>query len=97
MNTPAEVNGSRGSGAPAGRESSEAAEALSLARRIVDLASDKQASDIVLLDIRGVSLIADYFVICTVASEVRNRAADLAPEGWPACPFNTGIRSGRLL
>lgn len=45
------------------------AEALSLARRIVDLASDKQASDIVLLDIRGISLIADYFVICTVGSE----------------------------
>jgi ribosome-associated protein len=54
------------------RESSSAldsAEALSLARRIVDLASDKQASDIVLLDIRGVSLIADYFVICTAGSE----------------------------
>jgi len=47
----------------------DSAEALSLARRIVDLASDKLASDIVLLDIRGVSLIADYFVICTVASE----------------------------
>jgi ribosome-associated protein len=42
---------------------------LSLARRIVDLASDKQASDIVLLDIRGVSLIADYFVISTSGSE----------------------------
>jgi ribosome-associated protein len=47
----------------------DSAEALSLARRIVDLASDKQASDIVLLDIRGISLIADYFVICTVGSE----------------------------
>jgi ribosome-associated protein len=47
----------------------DSAEALSLARRITDLASDKQASDIVLLDIRGVSLIADYFVICTVGSE----------------------------
>jgi ribosome-associated protein len=42
---------------------------LSLARRVVDLASDKQASDIVLLDIRGISLIADYFVICTAGSE----------------------------
>ncbi len=47
----------------------DSAEALRLARRIVDLASDKQASDIVLLDIRGVSLIADYFVICTAGSE----------------------------
>jgi ribosome-associated protein len=48
---------------------SDSAEALRLARRIVDLGSDKQASDIVLLDIRGVSLIADYFVICTAGSE----------------------------
>jgi ribosome-associated protein len=47
----------------------DSAEALSLARRIVDLASDKLASDIVLLDIRGVSLIADYFVIATSGSE----------------------------
>ncbi len=50
--------------------------ALSLARGIVDLASDKQASEIVLLDIRGVSPIADYFVICTVGSE-RQAAAIL--------------------
>ena len=47
----------------------DSVEALSLARRIVDLASDKLASDIVLLDIRGVSLIADYFVIATAGSE----------------------------
>ena len=45
-----------------------------LARRIVDLASDKQASDIVLLDIRGISLIADYFVICTAGSERQTSA-----------------------
>ncbi len=50
-------------------QAQDSAEALSLARRIVDLASDKQASDIVLLDIRGISLIADYFVICTAGSE----------------------------
>jgi ribosome-associated protein len=48
---------------------SDSAEALRAAHRIVELASDKQASDIVLLDIRGVSLIADYFVICTAGSE----------------------------
>jgi ribosome-associated protein len=52
----------------------ESAEALSLARRIVDLVSDKQASDILLLDIRGVSLIADYFVICTAGSERQTSA-----------------------
>ena len=58
----------------------DSAEALRLARRIVDLASDKQASDIVLLDIRGVSLIADYFVICTAGSE-RQTAAILKDLG----------------
>jgi ribosome-associated protein len=51
------------------RSEFDSAEALTLARRIVDLASEKQASEIVLLDIRGVSLIADYFVICTAGSE----------------------------
>jgi ribosome-associated protein len=47
----------------------DSVEALSLARRIVDLSADKLASEIVLLDIRGVSLIADYFVISTAGSE----------------------------
>lgn len=59
---------------PSDGASADSAEALSLARRIVDLASDKQASDILLLDIRGVSLIADYFVICTVGSERQTSA-----------------------
>ncbi len=44
-------------------------QALSLARRIVDLASDKKASDIVLLEIGGLTTLADYFVICSGASE----------------------------
>jgi len=52
----------------------EAAEALGMARRIVDLASDKLANDIALLDIRGVSLIADYFVICTAGSDRQTSA-----------------------
>lgn len=45
------------------------ADALALARRVVDLAADKKASDIVLLDIRGLTTVADYFVICSGASE----------------------------
>src|SRR5438067_4014750 len=44
-------------------------EALDLAKQIVDLSSEKQASDILMLDIREVSLLADYFVICSAASE----------------------------
>jgi ribosome-associated protein len=40
-----------------------------LARRIVEIASDKQASDIVLLDIRPVATVADYFVVLSTASD----------------------------
>jgi ribosome-associated protein len=44
-------------------------EALALARRIVDLASDKKAVDIVLLEIGALTSLADYFVICSGSSE----------------------------
>jgi ribosome-associated protein len=44
-------------------------EAQELARSIVEIASDRQASDIVMLDLRAVSLLADYFVICSGNSE----------------------------
>jgi ribosome-associated protein len=40
-------------------------EDLELARKIVDIAADKQASDIVLLDTREICGFADYFVICS--------------------------------
>jgi ribosome-associated protein len=43
--------------------------ALALARRIVDLAEDKKAADIVLLEIGGLTALADYFVICSGSSE----------------------------
>jgi ribosome-associated protein len=45
------------------------AETLALARRIVELASDKKANDIVLLEIGGLTAVADYFVICSAPSE----------------------------
>lgn len=49
---------------------------LTLARRIVDLVSDKKAEDIVLLDIGQHTLIADYFVICSGTSERQLRALE---------------------
>jgi ribosome-associated protein len=42
---------------------------LDLARRIVELAEDKKAADIVLLDLSGLTTLADYFVICSGGSE----------------------------
>jgi ribosome-associated protein len=41
-------------------------ESLALAERIADLLSDRQAQDIVLMDIGKVSTFTDYFVIATV-------------------------------
>ena len=43
-------------------------QASDVARLIVDVASDKLASDVVMLDIRGISDFADYFVVATVES-----------------------------
>ncbi len=42
---------------------------IELARRVVELAEDKKAADIVLLDVTGLTMLADYFVICSGGSE----------------------------
>ncbi len=39
-----------------------------LAHKIAELAEDKQASNITLIDLRDVTVLADYFIICTVDS-----------------------------
>ena len=44
-------------------------ESLKLANTLVDVIADKMGSDILLLDLGGVSLIADYFIICSAQSE----------------------------
>jgi len=48
--------------------------ALDSARLMVDAATDKKAQDVVLLDVRHISSLADYFVICTAAVERQLRA-----------------------
>ncbi len=42
---------------------------LDLARAVVELAEDKKAADIVLLDLTGLTTLADHFVICSGGSE----------------------------
>ena len=42
---------------------------LDVARRIVELAEDKKAADIVLLELGELTTIADHFVICSGGSE----------------------------
>jgi ribosome-associated protein len=74
-----------------------------LARRIVDLLSDKRAEDILLLDIRGVTLFADYFVIAS-AETVRHTQAlcdvldeELAKDGVSAWGREGQAGSGWVL
>jgi ribosome-associated protein len=70
----------RRSKAPAGDRSP-----LDLARRIVELAEDKKAADIVLLDLTGLTTVADHFVICSGGSERQLGAiADGVVEGLRA-------------
>jgi ribosome-associated protein len=44
-------------------------EALDLARRIVELAEDKKAADMVVLELTPLTTLADYFVIASGGSE----------------------------
>lgn len=45
-----------------------------MAKKAVDAATDKQASDIVLLDVRQTCSFADYFIICSGESDRQLRA-----------------------
>jgi len=56
------------------------ADALALARKAVEVASDKQASDVLLLDLRDLSAFTDFFVILSAetARHLDALARDLA-------------------
>lgn len=45
-----------------------------MARAAAEYADDKKAEDIVILDVRGISPVTDYFVICSVTSMPQLRA-----------------------
>src|SRR3954452_21316583 len=62
---------------------------LDFARRIVELAEDKKAADIVLLDLTGLTTLADYFVIASGGSERQLDASEDASAGGRR---NSGIR-----
>ncbi|MCC7355984.1 MAG: ribosome silencing factor [Anaerolineae bacterium] len=49
-------------------------DSTALAHAVIDLIGDKQAEQIVLLDLRSLSLMADYFVICTATTERQTKA-----------------------
>ena len=49
-------------------------QALTLARLAVDAAADKKANNILLLDLHDLSMVADYFVICSGTNDRQLRA-----------------------
>ena len=56
-------------------------ETIEQARKAVDVASEKQATDILLLDLRKVSTFADFFVIMTAESRRQMDALSQDMEG----------------
>jgi ribosome-associated protein len=64
-------------------------EPIDLARRIVELAEDKKAADIVLLDLAGLTTLADAFVICSGGSE---RQIDAIADGIVEGLREEGVR-----
>ncbi len=78
-------------------------EAGTLARKIVDLLSDKQAEDVLLLDIRNVAAFADYFVIASGQSSRQIEAIlqavdeELAHDGVRALGREGAANSGWVL
>lgn len=56
--------------------------APTLAKRIAELTLSKKAHDVVIMDLRGLTSIADFFVVCSADSDVQIRAiADAVEEG----------------
>jgi len=71
----------------------------SLARRIGLLALEKKAEDVMILDLRELSVACDYFVVCTAQSEQQvvavadNIDSKLRERGQP--PWHVEGRAGR--
>lgn len=49
-------------------------DSLELARHIVDIIADQKGENVLLLDIRDISLLADYFVIASTTSDRHAKA-----------------------
>ncbi|MGD0765451.1 MAG: ribosome silencing factor [Dehalococcoidia bacterium] len=74
-----------------------------LAQRVVELLSDKQATDIILLDIGQVASFADYFVIASAANRRQMQAlvdtvdSDLSQKGVSSIHREGDADSGWIL
>ena len=54
----------------------EPLDSITLARQIVDIVEDRQASDILLLDVHELTSIAAYFIIATIDNERQAKAIE---------------------
>lgn len=76
---------------------------LRIAQRAVEIASDKQASNVVLLDIRGIADFADYFVLLSADSTrqinalIEDITLTLKSEGIPVNHREGAVQSGWVL
>lgn len=79
---------------------STAANSLALAQRAAQIALDTKAEDVVLLDLRGVSDMTDFFIIASGTSDTHARAIGerviegMKKEGSPAHHVE-GLEKGR--
>lgn len=67
---------------------------LARALRAAAAAEDRRAEDVVVLDLRGQTLVTDYFVICTAMSRVQMRAIIEAVAEALAGQGTRGLREG---
>ena len=69
--------------------------ARTLARKIAALAFSRKASDVQLLDLRKVSDVADFFLLCSADSDVQVKAiADAVIDGMAAADVHPWHREG---
>jgi ribosome-associated protein len=61
---------------------------------VAEVAEDRRAEDVVVLDLRGQTLVTDYFVICTGTSRVQIRAIVEAAAQVLAEAGSHGVREG---
>jgi len=66
------------------RKRKERGEPLSidLARGLARAALEKKAEEIIVLDLRGLTSMTDFFVVATVSTDVHSRAVTEAVERW---------------
>jgi len=76
MDATGRIAGSR----PAGKKRQSVNPVQTLTRSAVDALLEKKGNDVTVMDLRGVSGVADYFVICTGHSDLQIKA--LADSVW---------------